>query len=159
MAASSEGPRIGLASYHGHDPEGTFRLIEPVRQPRLPSPAAALRWPALILLVWVANLGALAFSGIALTTVGAADPVAYAWWPAVFAIANVGFHLTARRWHGRIPPLAAAVVLPLVANVPLTWVMTVLSPPVHGTVLTGVLEVAAIMWLVNVPVALLIARR
>jgi hypothetical protein len=152
------GPLIGLASYDGRDPEGTFRAIEPVRLPRNLPRRRSWPWPVLVLGVWFANLVALAVAGLIVTNVGADDPFAYVLWATVYAVVNASMGPVAGLTHGPLARVASLVAVPFAVNVVLVWLMTVVVPPLHTTEALSIAKTAAIMWLVNLPPRLLIWR-
>jgi hypothetical protein len=155
-ASTTDGPRIGLASYEVHDPDGTFRPIEPVPPPPRPAPARALLWPLRLLLAWFANLGALAVAGLVLTNVGPADSFAYVTWATVFGAANACLGAAALLWRGRYGAVASLVALPIAVNVILVWLMTVVAPSFHAPEVASIGKAAAVMWLANLPLRPLI---
>lgn len=156
------GQRVGLASYDLHDPAGTFQPIESFRPPPAPGPLSALAWlgwPLRLLLAWLVNLGALAAAGLIVTNVGPADPLAYVEWSVAFGILNVGPRLGARLRRSPLAPIVSAVALPLLLNLLVVWLMTVVAPPSHAPDLPSIAKAAMVMWLANLPLRLLVRRR
>jgi hypothetical protein len=157
-ASVPDGPRVGMGSFDLSDPAATFRPIEPVRPaPRL-RPVRALLRPLRFLAVWFANLVALAAAGLIVTSVGPGDPVAYVMWAAAFALVNASLGPAVRLWRSPFAPIASATAVPLVLNIVLVWLMTVIAPPFHAPDLASISKAATVMWLVNLPLRLLIRR-
>jgi hypothetical protein len=152
------GPRVGLASYHPSDPEATFRVIEPYRPAPAPRRAGFGTWSLRLVLTWSVNLVALAAAGLVVTNVGAYDPFAYVAWAAVFGLANAAVPVSATRGRRRSAALVAALVL-LGVDVVLVWLMTVFARPFHGADLAAIAKAAAVMWLANLPLAVLYLNR
>jgi uncharacterized membrane protein YvlD (DUF360 family) len=153
-----DGPRVGLATFDASDPDATFRPIEPFQPPASPGRRRAA-WCALWLFVgWLVNLAALVIAGLIVTSLGADDPFAYVAWAAVFGLVNACLPLTSRLGRG---PRAAIVsaALPLAVNVVMVWLMTAVAPPLHAPGVAAIAKAAALMWLANLPLRLLIRRR
>lgn len=154
-----DGPRVGLASYDVRDPESTFRPIERWRPAPLPRRAGAGAWLAGGLVLYSANLLALAVAGLLVTTVGGSDPVAYVAWAAIFALVNAS-GLVAARLAGRpLGRLLAAAAALLVLDVALTWLMTVVVRPFNTPALPDIAKAGLIMWVVNLPLGVLYRGR
>lgn len=156
--SAADGPRVGLASYELRDPEATFRVIEPFRprpEPRAPGPGT---WALRGLLVWAVNLVALAGAGLLLTAVGPTDPFAYVAWGAVFGAVNASLPILARLVPRPRTVLLAAAGL-LVLDLALVWLMTLMARPFHSPDLAAYAKAGAVMWAVNLPLAVLYVRR
>jgi hypothetical protein len=152
-----DGPRVGLASYDLHDPEATFRLIEPFRPAPAGRRAGFGTWSLGVLLTWTVNLLALAAAGLVVTNVGPYDPSAYVAWAAVFGLVNASTWIAARLLRRPRAAFPAAAAL-LAVDVVLVWLMTVLARPFHSPDLPALAKAGAIMWLANLPLALLYVR-
>lgn len=154
-----EGPRVGLARYDPKDPLRTFQTIERFRprpEPRRPGP---MTWALRFLALWAVNMAALVGAGLLLTTVGGGDPFAYVAWALVFSGAAValigGGWLLKRSLLTTVLPVALLLVVDLL----LMWLMVLVTRPLVTPDLAAIAEAAAVMWAVNLPLALLLLRR
>jgi hypothetical protein len=155
----ADGPRVGLASYDVRDPETTFRPIEPWRRAPLPRRAGVAGWVLGGLFLWSVNLAALAVAGLLVTSVGASDPVAYVAWAAIFALVNASCLVAARLAGFRFGLLLAAAAGLLVVDVALIWLMTVVVRPFNTPVLPDIAKAGVVMWMANLPLAVLYRGR
>jgi putative membrane protein len=153
-----DGPRVGLATFDASDPDATFRPIEPFQPPHSRERRRAAWWALWLFVGWLVNLAALVTAGLIVTSVGADDPFAYVAWAAVFGLVNARLPLASRL--GRAPRAAiVSAVLSLAVNVVMVWLMTAVAPPFHAPGVAAIAKAAALMWLANLPLRLLIRRR
>lgn len=152
------GPRVGLATFDVSDPDATFQPIEPFQPPPTHGRRRAAWWALFLFVGWLVNLAALVTAGLIVTSVGADDPFAYVAWAAVFGAVNACLPLAFRLGRG----LRAAIVsaaLALAVNVVMVWLMTAVAPPFHAPGVAAIAKAAALMWLANLPLRLLLRRR
>lgn len=155
---TTDGPRVGLASYESSDPEATFEIIEPSRPQLAPRAPGLGTWLLRGLLVWAVNFVALLAAGLVVTAVGGTDPLQYVAWAVVFGLVNAALPLSARLLR-RLPKVLAVGADLLVVDVLLIWLMTVVARPFHSPDLPAIAKAGAVMWAANVPLLVLFLGR
>lgn len=153
-----DGPRVGLATFDASDPDATFRPIEHFPAPPSPGPGRSAWWALWPLAGWLVNLAALVTAGVIVTSVGADDPFAYVAWAAIFGMVNASLRPPSRLGRGPHAAIVSAA-LSLAVNLVMVWLMTATAPPFHAPDVAAMAKAAAVMWLANLPLRLLIRRR
>lgn len=153
-----DGPRVGLATFDASDPDATFRPVEPFQRPPSRGHRRAAWWALWLFVGWLVNLTALVTAGLIVTSVGADDPFAYVAWAVIFGLVNASLRPASKLGRGPHAAIVSAA-FSLAVNVVMVWLMTATAPPFHAPGVAAVAKAAAVMWLANLPIRLLIRRR